>query len=283
MKFAIAISPLERALLVGSIVAVSLGISTPVLAQTRPSIADLQSQIAALQQNSVLSLDGVLTLDSTNPARRIARFSGVNVQVVNGTGSTTVANGLGNLIVGYDTVRTSGAPVCSIGQLIDQPTCLASGGVWAVSHKSGSHNLVLGNENNYSQTAGFVGGLRNTINANFANISSGANNVASSTFANVSAGEQNTASADYASVTGGERHHASGQHATVSGGYNNQATGPDSSVSGGAANIASEQSSSVSGGELNQAAGTGSSVGGGKSRSAPAADNWVAGGLSQAN
>src|SRR5689334_5618916 len=35
--------------------------------------------------------------------KRTIRFHGVDVQVVNGTGDTSSANGLGNLIIGYNT------------------------------------------------------------------------------------------------------------------------------------------------------------------------------------
>ena len=43
------------------------------------------------------------------------RFTGVNVQVVNGAGSTATANGTGNLIVGYDETDTSLASRCTLG------------------------------------------------------------------------------------------------------------------------------------------------------------------------
>jgi len=59
--------------------------------------------------------------------------------VRNGAGSTNSINGLGNLIVSYDTARPS------------------------ESDKTGSHNMVIGEEHNYNRFGGLVAGLRNAI------------------------------------------------------------------------------------------------------------------------
>ena len=42
--------------------------------------------------------------------------------------------------------------------IINEADCIANGGVWAGTHKSGSHNLVVGNQHNYSSYGGFVAG-----------------------------------------------------------------------------------------------------------------------------
>ena len=62
----------------------------------------MKADIAAVTGNSVLGLDGVLFPGRDGAGNATAVFSGVNVQVVNGAGGTDVANGLGNLVVGYD-------------------------------------------------------------------------------------------------------------------------------------------------------------------------------------
>jgi len=93
-----------------SLLTAALLAALPAAAQTRLSLADLQAQIttlqaqvttlqsalAAVQGNSVLKLDGVL---SYNPSLGTALFSGVDVQVINGAGLNTI-NGRGNLIGG---------------------------------------------------------------------------------------------------------------------------------------------------------------------------------------
>ena len=60
------------------------------------------------------------------------QFSGVNVQVVNGEGKTATTNGEGNLVIGYD----------------ENPRA-----------QTGSHNLILGEEQEFTAYAGIDAGL----------------------------------------------------------------------------------------------------------------------------
>jgi hypothetical protein len=176
------------------------------------AVNGLAASVSAIETNSVLALDGKLTLTGAT-----AQFTGVNVQVVDGSGATDgVVNGLGNLIVGYNETRGTG------------------------DDRTGSHNLVVGKENNYSSYGGIVGGRGNTISA---------------VYASVSGGRNNAAIGSYASVSGGDFNNASGLRSSVSGGALNTASGADSSVSGGAGNTASGLRSSVSGGISNAAEG----------------------------
>jgi hypothetical protein len=55
----------------------------------------------------------------------------MNVQIVNGQGTTASANGLGNLIIGYDE---------------------------GTQKRTGSHNLVLGEQQSFTSYAGLIGG-----------------------------------------------------------------------------------------------------------------------------
>src|SRR5699024_4725366 len=123
------------------------------------TIAGLQSELAAVQGNSVLALDGKLAL-VTDPvtSQPTARFEGVNVQVVNGQGTTDTINGLGNLIVGYNETDSSGITFCSDGQYDNQADCESNGETWGAYQHSGSHNLIAGYRNAYSQSGGFVAG-----------------------------------------------------------------------------------------------------------------------------
>lgn len=83
-------------------------------------VAALEARVAALE--ALLSSVPVEKV-SGNPT---VRFTGVNVHVVNGLNSTDTINGVGNLIVGYDEVRSSGNPVCSIGPATDTAACAAA-------------------------------------------------------------------------------------------------------------------------------------------------------------
>ena len=151
----------------------------------------LESRVAAVEANTVLDLDQMLTFDSSSGT---VRFEGVNVQVINGMGTTATNNGLGNLILGYD--ENDG-----------------------MDTKSGSHNLVVGSNHTYTSYGGIVTGLNNEISAPYASVSGGFGNVASGDSSSVSGGFVNSASGDYSSVSGGFGNEANGDSSSVGGGF----------------------------------------------------------------
>lgn len=263
------------------------------LATANATINALQTRIAAIEGNTVLALDGLLFLDNTN-GYATAQFRGVNVQVVNGTGATHIVNGLGNLIVGYNNPRDFGVAVCSDGKYDNETACVAAGRIWAQNHKTGSHNIVGGDQNSYSSYGGVVFGWYNAINRYYtavtggtlnvasgptASISGGAQNTASGGSSNIGGGIQNTASGSHASISGGNGNTSSGFVSSVSGGWGNNASGYLTSVSGGAQNTASGDTASVSGGRQNTSSGAYASVSGGNNRSATSIYDWAAGSL----
>jgi len=98
------------------------------------------------------------------------RFHGINVQIVNGSGSTTgLVDGLGNLIVGYNELRRAG------------------------DDRSGSHNIVVGKEHNFNSFGGLVAGFSNTLSGSHASVSGGQQNTASGYRASVSGGNTRSA------------------------------------------------------------------------------------------
>ncbi len=144
------------------------------------------------------------------------RFSGVNVQIVNGSGKTSTINGEGNLVLGYD--ENKGA-----------------------HSQTGSHDLVLGEEQTFTSYAGVVAGFENAITAAFASVTGGGKNSATFKEASVTGGFDNTASKENATVTGGRDNVASNEYATVSGGKLNTASGVASSIFGGKSLTASAE------------------------------------------
>src|SRR6202008_2386378 len=105
-------------------------------------LAAMQAQLASPQLAALLALAPYLSLTTVN-GQPAVRISGANLQIVNGTNETYTANGTGNLIIGYDEIRSStfGAE-CSVGFDVDTTTpvrsqteCTAANGTWAVSHK----------------------------------------------------------------------------------------------------------------------------------------------------
>jgi len=102
------------------------------LTAVRAELSATQAELAVVKNNSVLGLDGLLTLSQDANGFDTVLFSGVNVQVVNGVGTTTSVNGLGNIVIGYN----------------------ASNDVFV--NQLGSHNIVLGDGQSYPNTEAVV-------------------------------------------------------------------------------------------------------------------------------
>jgi hypothetical protein len=90
---------------------------------------ELAQRVAALEDKLA-----VVTFDATNNEVIITR---ANLRIVNGMGTTDTTNGLGNLIVGYNKKRTLPG---------------------AVNTRTGSHNVVVGKEHNFSSVEAVVVG-----------------------------------------------------------------------------------------------------------------------------
>src|SRR5271165_2047917 len=188
------------------------------------------------------------------------QVSGANLQIVNGTGAYAYKlNGAGNLIIGYD--ENAGA-------------------------QTGSHNLMLGYGQSYTNEGGIIGGQSNTASGPDSFVV-GSENKAEGEEASVSGGSRNTASGLFSSVSGGSRNSANWINTAVSGGEQNSAGNLGDSVSGGRYNQADgggygygeePGGASVSGGEHNTAFQIGSSVSGGEYNEADGCWAWAGGG-----
>jgi hypothetical protein len=183
------------------------------LAARSSELAAQASELAA--QTSLL--EGVYRLEDPYTGQDTLQFAGMNVQIVNGAGVTTgTPDGTGNLIIGYN--ETRGDSTCTDGYFCDR--------------RGGSHNLVIGYENNYSSYGGMVVGYANEIAGVFSSVSGGLGNIVSGQYSSISGGVENSASGDLSSVSGGYGNNAFGQSSSVSGGRFNEASGDYASVSG---------------------------------------------------
>ncbi|MGC2374038.1 MAG: hypothetical protein WA484_09210 [Solirubrobacteraceae bacterium] len=197
------------------------------------------------------------------------QFTGINLQVIDGSGSESTINGTGNLILGYDPNPGT---------------------------QTGSHNLLIGGTgNSYSSYGRIVGGgYNNKISGPYASILGGGGNTASGYASTITGGAYNKTTTNYSTVSGGcsnlagsgtpsvsafctDSKHA-GDFASILGGMGNQASAENSSVSGGAFNLAGNLYASVSAGKENKATGEGSSVSGGGGGEASGAVSSVTGG-----
>jgi len=204
-------------------------------------IADLQGAVSTINDSNVMALNPYITVDTVSDARGpLVQLSGINLKLINGGGNTGIVNGLGNLIIGYDSARADSDFFCSVGYAMTKGSCAGASGVWAVSHKNGSHNLVIGDRNNYSSFGGMVVGYRNTINGKRASVSGGLNNNARTDNTSILGGRNN--------IAGGSASEIDGIASSISGGNGNTASGSESSVSGGANNMATGILSSILGG-----------------------------------
>lgn len=250
------------------------------------ALAQLQEQNAALMadnaalQNFIAQVLPYLTGGTDAQGNPAVYFSGVNVYVNNGAGLTRSANGLGNLVVGYDESEdpATATSFCSDGYYDNSVDCINNGDTWAASQKTGSHNLVVGSEHSYTQYGGLVAGWKNRVTGIFATVSGGRKNSARGYYSSISGGGDNTATTSWAAVSGGRENTADGMYASVSGGAENEVTGKAASISGGRSNHATGGNASVSGGYQNMASGSYSGISGGKGSTASGGFASVGGG-----
>jgi hypothetical protein len=238
----------------------------------------------ALELGDMLDHVSIVYLDDGQGGlAKTVRFSGVNLQVVNGLGATngypvdpgttraslTRTNGVGNLIVGY----------AEHGRVFD---------------RTGSHNVAGGAFCDWSSFGGAVLGTENAISAPWASVAGGRGGVASGTSATVVGGFSNVARGDGALAAGGQQNHAlAGFSAVLGGTFNvadaagalaaggllNRASGQSAVALGGLRNAALGQTATTSGGADNVASGSSAAVGGGSQRGAPGLHDWAAGAL----
>ena len=215
------------------------------------------------------------------------RFTGVNVQIVNGLGATNGnpadpfdlsanvrTNSAGNLILGYNEVLSPQARY----------------------RRTGSHNLVVGAGVGFKSFGGVVAGFRNALGAPYSVAMGGELHRTKGSFSVALGGEghqpegthsvavggfQNQVTGDHAFAGGGRHSEAPGSHATILGGSHAMATGWLATVVGGTLNVAQGTQSVVSGGYRNLASGWRATVNGGENNTASGDHSSVAFGLNR--
>ena len=156
---------------VGTIGTFVLGANPEARAQFGVTLTSLHNRLMVVE-NKTQDMSRLTDPETGQPT---VRFSGVNVQIVDGSGDTGgPVNGAGNLIVGYSE-REDWSDIGPVA-------------------RTGSHNLIVGDRHNYSSSGGLVAGYSNTISALYASVSAGINNTASGRYSSVSTGINNTAS-----------------------------------------------------------------------------------------
>jgi hypothetical protein len=113
------------------------------------------------------AVEGKLTSVTFDAAANEVVITGANLRLRNGLGSTETTNGLGNLIVGYNEPREGEENI-----------------------RTGSHNVVVGKQHQFSSIGGLVVGLQNEIHGAFASVSGGVRNTAAGEHASISGGRE---------------------------------------------------------------------------------------------
>jgi hypothetical protein len=143
----------------------------PVTTAQEDTRSGVASRMAALEHKL-----RYLTVTGDAEAPPEVRITGANLRIVNGLSSTycrddqgeeipNCPNGVGNLIVGYNEPRGGDQDI-----------------------RTGSHNVVVGTEHNFSRFGGLVVGLQNEIGGDFAVVSGGIHNTASGFESSISGG-----------------------------------------------------------------------------------------------
>ena len=257
-------------------------------AAQEPTLAGLAAQVKALaaqlKQADALAArqqQALDTLRASNESLRaklgcVLRLSGprdfvvdgCNLHVQNGVGQTGTINSYGNLIIGYD--KNEGAT------------------------RTGSHNLILGDLQEYTSYGGIVSGTENTLTGANATILGGGQSHANFVGAVILGadrgqadgnvvlvgGSRNYGSADahFGAVVGGVENHVTGASSVVVAGTLNVGAGGNSLVCGGSENTAGGGSDVVCGGSRNQSTGSRSVLLGGNQNAASGPNGVVTGG-----
>ena len=240
------------------------------LLQSSRGVAKAPTGLTPEQEEILGHLSIVQLPDGKGGTVKTLRVEGINLQIVNGLGATNgdptgsfdgvgaITNGLGNLIVGYNELDPDEA-----------------------NERTGSHNIVVGVENDFTAFGGLVGARGNRIDGAFTSVFGGSANTASGLSSSVFGGYFNSANGAFSAVVGGQDNTAGGDFSSVAGGRSNSADGVHTSVTGGASNTATAPTSSVTGGAFNSANGVSSSVSGGFAGSIGEDFGWLAGDLIQ--
>ncbi len=155
------------------------------------------------------------------------RISGVNVQIVDGSGTTLAPSphtGAGNLILGYN---ETGNPKGDM--------------------RTGTHNLVVGSRLSYTGSACLVSGDANVAHGPYSVAIGGTDNVARGTASCAIGGQGNEAYGSWSVAVGGGSNKASGSWSVTVAGENNLASGSWSSTVAGDENRATGSASAVIG------------------------------------
>ena len=253
-------------------------------AENADTLADLAERVAIIEGDYLTSADSSSLPTalaafnnylSVNTSDHSITFSGANLFVDNGTGSTESVNGLGNVVIGYGensgVEDQSGSHNLTLGTYNSWPSYGAI--VSGVSNRATAHAAAIGGVHNEvdgpygaaiagyyvsvsGSASGSVGGYNNDLSGSYAAAIAGQTSSITGSYSAVLGGSYGSTSASYTAVIGGYDNSAAYSYAAVLGGYGNTADGSYSTAVGGYDNNASSSIAAVFGGDGNVASGS---------------------------
>lgn len=169
-------------------------LSSPAIAH---QLSELEARVAALEA----LLEGVIRQNNAEGPALV--FEGMNVQIRNGSGETEHANGLGNLILGYN----------------ESPVVFNNG-------RTGSHNLVIGEGHQYCGVASvFIGEDHLELEGSEGNLYTGSSHLGTGKYNCACGGSENVLNGKWNAVEGGAYNTSYGEWCGVTGGMSNACWG----------------------------------------------------------
>ena len=199
------------------------------LAAANAEIQSLQSELSQQNVQNAFDLGNFVTVDTQDPIVNGLKgpnviFQGANFHVESGSGTTVDTTGLGNLVIGYDEDSLNPSTIDAA--------------------RTGSHNLIVGPDHEFTSSGGVVAGFANEVIADYASVVGGEYNISAAPSTSVSGGNCNVAGSSTLGVSCPALSQ-SGEAAVVSGGSSNAASGQASSIGGGAAQSATTTDQNV--------------------------------------
>lgn len=211
-----------KTFLAGSLITASLFIVTGMAA---PTGGLTSQQLAVLNTMSIVHVP-----NGQGGTTQTLRITGVDVQIVNGVGTSLSANGVGNLVMGYNELRNDGS-----------------------DDHNGSHNIIAGTRNNYSKSCGVNIGFENELHGEMASLISTENSNVSDWCSNITGGYLNTVMGKWSAITSGAYCTNWGDNSHICGGnQNNIYQGTFAGTVGGGSNRAVAASYNWAAGSLYQ-------------------------------
>ena len=186
------------------------------LAALSTTVSTLDTTVATIDDRLALAEQTLGPIDYDHRTSSVV-FTGVNVQIRNGTRSTDGdPDGTGNLIIGWNEADDDDG-------------------------RTGSHNVIVGSHHDWTGHSGIATGVDHDLVTDAGATLGGEGNLVSAHGAVLIGGQDNEAAGSGSVGIGGAENHLVGELSITAGGYRNDAEGAYAVVLGGSDQVADEE------------------------------------------